>query len=248
MHEENEKGIAAHWIYREKRGEKGGGGKNIGRPEEIRWVQQLRNWQEKYNDPDVDPRDFLESMKVDFFQDRIFAITPRGDVIDLPAGATPIDFAYYIHSEVGNSCVGAKVNNHFVPLSHALKSGDVVEILTQKNKRPSQDWLQFVKTALARDHIRTALREKRGFTAPTAPTKAELRLVLQDRIGLIKDITAIIARSHINILSLHTNTSPGSHYPIDRIECGTTDRQKIEKLILKLKKIKEIKEISYRLI
>jgi GTP pyrophosphokinase len=161
MHEESEHGIAAHWIYKEH------DRKNFPRrliAKEIAWVNQLKQWQKRIftsaGSGDANSKKFLKSMKIDFFKDRIFAITPRGEVIDLPTGATPIDFAYSIHSEIGDEATGAKVNDASVPLSHELKSGDMVEIVTQKGKKPSEAWLAFAKTATAQNHIRTALREK----------------------------------------------------------------------------------------
>ncbi|MBU6500633.1 MAG: RelA/SpoT family protein [Patescibacteria group bacterium] len=253
MHEENEYGIAAHWLYQQARsGEKMRSKKTA---EDIRWIEQLKNWlayipsQQNEEQGGADSEEFLQSMKIDFFKDRIFAITPRGDVIDLPKGATPIDFAYQIHTDIGNSCVGAKVNNQLVPLSHELRSGDLVEILTQKNKKPSEDWLKFVKTAIARDRVRTALRGKNSFaTSVSAPSKTELRITTENRLGIIKDISSVISRSHVNILSFHTPNSPGgSHFSLHKIECATTDKQKIEKLVFKVKQIKGVREISYKL-
>lgn len=246
MHEENEHGIAAHWLYKQKKTGQMEKGFLQKIRDEVRWVQQLRQWQSRYTD--VNSEDFVQAMKIDFFKDRIFVITPKGDVVDLPAGATPVDFAYYIHTQVGNSCVGAKVNNQFVSLDQELKSGDMVEILTQKNKRPSEDWLKFVKTSVARNHIRAALREKHSGFYKRSPTRAELRIVVKDRVGLIKDISTVIARSHINIISFQALNPHGGKFPIDKVEIGTTDRDKIEKLILKLKKIKEVQEISYQLV
>ena len=128
---------------------------------ELAWIGQLREWQETFGEGQS--RDYLNSLKIDFFNDRIFAVTPKGDVIDLPAGATPVDFAYQIHSDIGDQCVGAKVNGRFAPLHHILQSGDMVEIMKQKNKKPSASWLGIVKTSIARDHIKRALREKRNF-------------------------------------------------------------------------------------
>jgi GTP pyrophosphokinase len=150
MHEESENGIAAHWLYKEKRAAK---------KDELKWVSQLRAWQE-FSGNDMEAEEFIESLKTDFFKHRIFAITPKGEVIDLPAGATPVDFAYHVHTEIGNSCVGAKINGEIAPLGHELKSGDMVEILTQKNKKPSEDWLKFIKSSVARDHIKANLRKK----------------------------------------------------------------------------------------
>ena len=157
MHDEDQYGVAAHWLYKEKGGNKISG-KTLA--EELTWVQQLKKWQEHFAGSPENTADILQAMKVDFFQHRIFAVTPSGDVIDLPADSTPIDFAYHIHSEVGDSCVGARVNDSLVPLDYKLKSGDVVQILTQKGKKPSEDWLRFAKTTIARDHIRMALRSK----------------------------------------------------------------------------------------
>jgi len=162
MHEENEYGVAAHWLYKQKgSGDPTISGKKLAR--EIEWVQQLKNRQERLTENIQNPEEFLQAMKADFFTDRIFAVTPQGDVIDLPAGATPIDFAYHVHSEVGNTATGAKVNGLMVPLDRPLKSGDVVEIVTQKGKKPSEDWLRFTKTGVAHDHIRAALKRRNAF-------------------------------------------------------------------------------------
>ncbi len=163
MLQENEYGVAAHWLYdRKRRGEPiHYRGKRLAK--ELEWVQQLADWQKHFEKRAENPEEFLEAMKVNFFTDRIFAVTPRGDAIDLPVGATPVDFAYHVHTAIGNGAVGAKVNGTIVPLQHRLKSGDVVEILVQKGKKPSEDWLHFVKTHIARDHIRQALRARRLF-------------------------------------------------------------------------------------
>jgi len=159
MHDENEYGVAAHWLYKQKQGGAPDvSGKQLAH--EIAWVQQLRSWQEHFAGAAEDPEEFVRAMKIDFFTDRIFAVTPHGDVIDLPGGATPIDFAYHVHSEIGNSATGAKVNGVMSTLDHVLKSGDVVEIVMQKGKKPSEGWLRFAKTTIARDHIRMALRKK----------------------------------------------------------------------------------------
>jgi GTP pyrophosphokinase len=241
MHRENEYGIAAHWAYKEHR-HTPSSARRLAR--ETEWIQQLQQWQSKHA---TDPEKSLDAMKIDFFKDRIFVITPQGTVLDLPAGSTPVDFAYTIHSEVGDGCTGAKVNDQFVPLDYVLRSGDLVEIIVQQKKKPSKDWLAFVKTSIAKARIRAAFREKdRAFVG--GPTKTEFRIVVHDRVGLIKDIANVIARAHINILGMQTNSVPGSKFPIDRVECAVTDKEKVERLLLKLKKIKEIKEISYKII
>jgi guanosine-3',5'-bis(diphosphate) 3'-pyrophosphohydrolase len=246
MHDEDEYGVAAHWLYKEKKGISTSGKKLA---EELTWVQQLKTWQEHFSGNTTDAAEMLQAMKVDFFQHRIFAVTPQGDVVDLPAESTPVDFAYHIHSEIGNTCVGAKVNGSLVPLDHKLKSGDVVQILTQKGKKPSEDWLRFAKTTIARDHIRLVLRNKNKLAKATkGPTHCELKLVVENRVGLIKDISAAIARNHVGILSFHSDNPKGSRYSFDKVEIQTTEKAKVEKLLMKLKAIPGVKETSYRLI
>lgn len=257
MHDENEYGIAAHWLYKQRQtggAQKGGPGGNISGQKlaaELKWVQQLKNWQEQFSGQTTDPEEFLRSMKIDFFQDRIFVVTPRGDVLDLPAGSTPIDFAYNVHSEIGNSAIGAKVNGVGVPLDHPLKSGDVVTIVTQKGKKPSESWLRFVKTAVATDHIRLALRKKMGspaWAAAKAPSHAELKITVEDRVGLIKDMSGVIAQSHIAILSFHTESAKGGKMHINKVEIQTADKAKIEKIMVKMKAVKGVREVSYRVV
>ncbi|MBW2434853.1 MAG: bifunctional (p)ppGpp synthetase/guanosine-3',5'-bis(diphosphate) 3'-pyrophosphohydrolase [Deltaproteobacteria bacterium] len=139
-----ESGIAAHWGYKEgKRLDE-----NISR--KFAWIQDLIENQENF----LDPGEFLENVRIDLFPDEVYVFTPRGEVKTLPRGATPVDFAYMIHTEVGNQCTGAKVNGRMVPLPHELETGDIVEIVTSKNHHPSKDWLNFVKTVKARSKIR----------------------------------------------------------------------------------------------
>ena len=160
MHEEAENGIAAHWVYENYKETTGyiEGKAAFADRKELAWVRQLREWQAALPDSE----EFLDSLKIDFFRDRIFVITPKGKVVDLPYGATPVDFAYQIHTRVGDECCGAKVNNKIAPLDYKLRSGDVVEILTQKSKKPSESWLKSVKTETAKKRIRAAMREKRN--------------------------------------------------------------------------------------
>ncbi|HBB38404.1 MAG TPA: hypothetical protein DEP63_05520 [Candidatus Magasanikbacteria bacterium] len=150
MHEEAEFGIAAHWHYDEE-------GARMPK-KEVAWAKELAEIQKdmltKLND--------LEEMKVDFLQSRIFVFTPKGDVIDLPDGATPIDFAYHIHTDIGNKCNGAIVNDKMVSLDTELKNGDVIDIILDKNrKEPNPDWISFVKTHTAKSHIKNAAKKKR---------------------------------------------------------------------------------------
>ncbi|MFH1956451.1 MAG: RelA/SpoT family protein [Patescibacteria group bacterium] len=154
MHEEAEYGIAAHWAYTESDKPRAGGVVNP----RMSWVNQLVDWQK--NISQGQSKDFLETLRIDFFKDRVFCFTPKGDVIDLPEGATAIDFAYAIHSDIGNSASAAKVNNKFVSLDTILKNGDIVEIQTQKNKKPSGEWLERAKTSLAKKQIKSAMKER----------------------------------------------------------------------------------------
>lgn len=245
MHEEAENGIAAHFAYQQNKDSKAylKGIASFAEKKELAWIQQLRNWQKEFTNAD----EFLQSLKIDFFKDRILVLTPKGEVIDLPVGATPVDFAYQIHTEIGNSCVGAKINGKIVALDYQLRSGDILEILTQKNKKPSEDWLNFVKTGSARNHIKTALKTKSFVLAKKEPKITELKIIIADRVGILKDITSVISRSHINISAVNTNTA-NTRFPVIKIRCDVANKDKIEKLLLKLKKLKGVKEVGYQLI
>jgi GTP pyrophosphokinase len=152
MHETAEYGIAAHVIYKEGTSQKGDPQRD-----KMTWLRQLLEVE-----GDQDPTEFLESLKVDLFEDEVFVFTPRGEVKNLSAGSTPLDFAYAVHTDVGHRCVGAKVNGKIVPLHYQLKSGDIVEILTAKQERgPSRDWLGLVRTSRARNKIRAFLKRER---------------------------------------------------------------------------------------
>ena len=150
MHDLAEFGIAAHWMYKDRAGSNAATGSRD--PDgKLKWLRSLLDWQQDLSDPG----EFMESLKVDLFEDEVFVFTPKGEVKSLAAGATPLDFAYEIHTDVGHRCVGAKVNGKIVPLSYALRSGDIVEVLTSKRERgPSRDWLAVVKTTRARNKIK----------------------------------------------------------------------------------------------
>lgn len=160
MHEEADFGVAAHWNYEDIKSSvrsKAELNKSlVMSKDKLKWVQNLRKWQEEI----TDNNEFLDAIKTDFFGQRIFVLTPRGDVKDLPFGATPIDFAYSVHSFLGDRAVSAKVNGKMVSLHRKLKSGDVVEIVVSKdqNKKPSRDWLNFVVTSHAKKHIKKAYK------------------------------------------------------------------------------------------
>ena len=152
MHDLAEFGIAAHWMYKETGPANPGAAGSVRDPDgKLKWLRSLLDWQQDM----ADPREFMENLKVDLFEDEVFVFTPKGEVRSLAAGATPLDFAYEIHTDVGHRCVGAKVNGKIVPLSYVLRSGDIVEVLTSKRERgPSRDWLAVVKTTRARNKIR----------------------------------------------------------------------------------------------
>ncbi len=151
MHRIAEEGIAAHWKY------KAGDGAVTARDEErLNWIRQLVEWQKEM----TDPNEFLSSLKMDLYPDEVYTFTPKGKVVVVPAGGTPVDFAYTIHTEVGHTCVGAKVNGRMVPLRTKLRTGDIVEIVTQKDHKPSRDWLTFVKSPRARNKIKHWLNEE----------------------------------------------------------------------------------------
>ncbi|MFW5737156.1 MAG: RelA/SpoT family protein, partial [Halanaerobium sp.] len=152
MHKTAEYGIAAHWRYKEGK---------VGDEkfeEKLSWLRRLLEWQKDLQEP----QEFMETLKIDLFEDEVFVFTPAGDVVSLPKGGTPVDFAYHIHTEVGHRCVGAKVNGKIVPLEYKLKNSDIVEILTSKKSNgPSRDWLKFVKTSKARSKIKHWFKRQR---------------------------------------------------------------------------------------
>ena len=150
MHQQAEEGIAAHWKYKEGR---------VGDQRDERyfkWMRQLLEWQQEVHDP----QEFINNLKIDLYPEEVYIFTPRGEVKALPRGATPIDFAYAIHTDVGHRCVGARVNGKMVPLRTRLKNGDIVEIVTQAGHTPSRDWLGSVVTSRARQKIRHFVQQE----------------------------------------------------------------------------------------
>ncbi|MGL5309496.1 MAG: GTP diphosphokinase, partial [Plesiomonas shigelloides] len=148
MHEDAELGVAAHWKYKE-----GGGNVRSGYEERIAWLRKLLAWQEEISDSG----EMLDELRSQVFDDRVYVFTPKGDVVDLPAGSTPLDFAYHLHSDVGHRCIGAKIGGRIVPFTYKLQMGDQIEIITQKNPNPSRDWLNpnlgFVNSSRGRAKI-----------------------------------------------------------------------------------------------
>jgi GTP pyrophosphokinase len=171
MHDMAEFGVAAHWMYKQGRGAAGGPSSDM----KVKWLRSMLEWQQELSDPE----EFMENLKVDLFDEEVFVFTPKGEVKSLAAGATPLDFAYEVHTEIGHRCVGAKVNGKIVPLHYELKSGDIVEVLTSKRERgPSRDWLAVVKTTRARNKI------KQWFKAETRDdTEHTGRALLQEQLS-----------------------------------------------------------------
>jgi GTP pyrophosphokinase len=150
MHQDAELGIASHWKYKQ------GGSLEAGKDDaKFAWLRQLLEWQREIDDP----HEFLDAVKVDLFPDEVFVFSPRGDVIDLPKDASPVDFAYAIHSDIGDHCAGARVNGKQVPLRHRLQDGDTVEIMTRQSQFPRRDWLEFAASTKARSQIRHSIRQ-----------------------------------------------------------------------------------------
>ena len=203
------------------------------------WIKELISMKDNINSSLA-----LDS-KIKLFEDTVFVFTPKYDLITLKSGATPIDFAYQIHTDIGNTCSGAKVNGKIVPLDYELHSGDILEIFTQKNKKPSESWLEFVKSANAKNHIKSGLKAKEKKLTATEITSSDIKITVEDKMGLLKEISTIFSRNHINIISINTITN--ARFPVLKFKCDLTTADKIEKFILKLKTIKEIKEISYQL-
>ncbi|TVP85423.1 MAG: bifunctional (p)ppGpp synthetase/guanosine-3',5'-bis(diphosphate) 3'-pyrophosphohydrolase [Alkalicoccus sp.] len=190
MHKVAEFGVAAHWAYKE--------GKSVDDAESLEtkmsWFREILEWQNNTNDA----QEFMESLKIDLFSDMVFVFSPKGDVMELPKGSVPLDYAYRIHTEVGNRCIGAKVNGKMVPLDHQLKTGDIVEILTSKHSYgPSQDWLKITQSSHAKNKIRQWFKrekreenvekgrdmvekeiDKKGFTAKQVLTKENIERVM----------------------------------------------------------------------
>jgi guanosine-3',5'-bis(diphosphate) 3'-pyrophosphohydrolase len=148
MHRIAEEGIAAHWKYKE-------GKRGVQDDQRVAWLRQLVEWQQDMRDPG----EFMSTLKVDLFPEEVYCFTPKGRVIVLPAGSCPIDFAYAVHSEVGNTCTGAKINGRIVPFRYVLRNGDIVDVLTQAGHGPSKDWLAIVKTSRARNKIKHIINE-----------------------------------------------------------------------------------------
>ena len=197
MHQVSEVGIAAHWRYKE------GSRSDREYDAKLAWLRQLMDWQREVSDA----TEFVEGIKLDIFQDQVFVFTPRGDVKDLPAGSTPLDFAYRIHTDVGHRCIGAKVNNRLVPLDYRLKNGDIVEIVTTKGEHgPSRDWLNVVRTSHAREKIRAWFkRQERDDN------------IVHGRESLERELRRL-ARTSIQAVGLDKIVEVGKQYNYDNLD------------------------------
>ncbi len=178
MHERSEIGIAAHWKYKE-----GEDRDAIDFSRMVSWLRQMMAWQEDV----ADPREFMENMKIDLFQDEVFVFSPAGDLFQLPRGATPLDFAFEVHSEVGLRCAGAKVNGRIVSLGTPLDNRDTVEILTSNNAHPSTSWLEIVKTPKARHHVRKWIRSTQFLDSVKLGREILLREIRKRRLDVDVD-------------------------------------------------------------
>lgn len=210
MHDYAENGIAAHWAYSE-------GGKIkpiVANTKEVEWVSQLKKYLEESRTGEG-----LSNLKIDFFKNRIFAFTPKGDVKDLPEGATPVDFAYAIHTDLGHATKGAKINGKIVSLDYELKNGDVVEIIKGKEKKPSFDWLKIVKTAMAKKSINSWFREM----GDVRVEKAEEKLIKRKVPSVKRKSNVITARSGEPLIAGQS----GLLYKIAKC-CNPTPEQKIK--------------------
>ena len=192
MHKAAEFGIAAHWLYKER-------AKGKVPEDEVLWLQRMLDWQKE----SADPSDFMESLKIDLYSDEVFVFTPKGDVIALPRGATPIDFAYAIHTEVGHRVVGARVSGRLVPLGHPLESGDAVEVITSKGPAsPSRDWLKVVTTPRARNKIRQWFSRERREDALAQGKESLLQAVRKQGLPVDKIVRGPVLKQVVDELHL----------------------------------------------
>ncbi len=227
-----EQGIAAPWRYKEGRAARSGSGEQKD-DERFSWIRQLLEWQRDLQDPD----EFLDTVKVDLFPDEVYVFTPKGEVKRFPKGATPIDFAYGVHTDVGNRCSGAKVNGKLVPLRYHLRNGDIVEILTSPHQKPSKDWLELVVTGRARNKIRLVIRhEERERSVNLGREilerefrKADLNFARMARAGELREVLAALNLKSVDALQA-------------QVGYGKMSAQGILRRIVPAEKLQEIEE------
>lgn len=197
MHEHAENGIAAHWSYSESNKNK----KHLANLKEAEWIAKLKNWLK-----DSDNQELYQSLRTNFFSDRVFVLTPKGEAKDLPEGSTPLDFAYAVHTDLGHSAVGAKVNGKLVSFDYQLKNGQIVEIIRGKVKKPSQDWLRLVKSGEARKKIQSWFKHNgQSLQNNKEPERVRLLLTVKDRVGMLAEIGNIMKELKINVLEIKNN-------------------------------------------
>jgi guanosine-3',5'-bis(diphosphate) 3'-pyrophosphohydrolase len=229
MHLVAERGIAAHWKYKE--GKFGSSNRD-----NVDWVNRLLEWHKDLSDPN----EFLETVKVDLFSEDVFVFTPTGEVKELPHGATPLDFAYAVHSDVGNHCVGAKVNGRIVSLRHRLKSGDAVEVITSPTQSPSKDWLKIVKSSRAKAKIRAFIKMKERELARLEGTdilekalrKYELSLSRLEKSGKIDEVLRDLGLRTID--ELYVGVGYG-RFPIESLVQSLIPKEDLEAFKARLK-------------
>ncbi|GAB3292122.1 GTP diphosphokinase [Pseudidiomarina andamanensis] len=236
MHDDAELGVAAHWMYKEG----GAAGKGSGFEEKIAWLRKLLAWHDDMAGNDG----LVDEIRSQVFEDRVYVFTPKGEVIDLPAGATPLDFAYYIHSQVGHRCVGAKVDGHIVPFTYHLKNGERVEILTQKNAQPRRDWLNpangYLQTSRARSKVVTYFKKlDRDKNLKTGKELLEAELAkhhvplaqaesVLERFNMVHldDLLAAIGAGDVRLQQVVNQLRPESDSAAERIERLTARKSK----------------------
>jgi guanosine-3',5'-bis(diphosphate) 3'-pyrophosphohydrolase len=229
MHLVAERGIAAHWKYKE-------GKFGSATRDNVDWVNRLLEWHKDLSDPN----EFLETVKVDLFSEDVFVFTPKGEVKELPHGATPLDFAYAVHTDVGNRCVGAKVNGRIVSLRHRLKSGDAVEVITSPTQSPSKDWLKIVKSSRAKAKIRAFIKMKERELArlegvdifEKALKKYELSLSRLEKSGKIDEMLRELGLRTLD--ELHVGVGYG-RFPIESLVQSLIPKEDLEAFKAKLK-------------
>ncbi len=243
MHALAENGVAAHWLYKEHTVESDSVSAAKARlgESERQWMERLRNWQEHFSAS----QDFLDSLKNDVLSDQIYVFTPKSDVIELADGSTPLDFAYKIHSEVGNMYAGAKVDGRIVSLDYKLQTGEIVEVLTQKNKRPSRDWLRGVHTSFARKKIKHELNIREQKERVVSFRAIELVLTVENRVGMLRDVTVMLSAHDCDIQKVTSGVTSDKFATISFL-CNFKGRGIPSALIVALKKIRGVREVEYK--
>ena len=226
MHQTAEEGIAAHWLYKEGSPE---------RSELDQHIDGLRNMLE-WQGETSDPQEIIEELKVDLFSNEIYVFTPQGDLIQLPDEATPVDFAFAVHTEIGNRCVGARIDSQMVSLSTPLETGQTVEIITSPHQRPHRDWLGFVKSAKARSCIRRVLREE-AFNQ-TETFTATIQVTGRDRTNLLSDMTQVMSNLGVPIVGASIETHREEFNNQFQVEIKDADH--LEELLQNLRRIPNV--------